>query len=76
VANCSETIAELTAYLDGELGEERLEVIKGHLEHCLSCDDRACFEEKLKELIRSRCQESMPPDLLAKIRARIATVEV
>lgn len=76
MANCSETLAQLTAYLDGELGEERLDEIKDHLERCLSCDDRACFEEKLKELVRSRCQESMPPDLLAKIRARIATVEV
>jgi mycothiol system anti-sigma-R factor len=76
MANCSETIADLTAYLDGELPESRLGELREHLDRCLSCDDRACFEEKLKALIRERCTESMPVDMLSKIRARISQVEV
>ena len=76
MANCQETLDNLTAYLDGELPADRVGELREHLDRCFSCEDRAGFEEKLKALLRDRCTEAMPTDLREKIRARIARVDV
>jgi anti-sigma factor (TIGR02949 family) len=76
LANCGEGCADalirLEAYLDGALPEDDLQGIQAHLAACYPCTDRATFEEHLRALVRERCTESAPPELVARIRAQLA----
>lgn len=71
---CSEALQELEQYLDGELPHTELATIRDHLTACYPCADRASFEEQLRALVRERCAESAPPQLLDRIRDRLDTV--
>lgn len=69
--DCSEALNELQLYLDGELPDGDLSTIRAHLAACYPCADRATFEEQLRALVRERCAEAAPPDLVDQIRARL-----
>jgi mycothiol system anti-sigma-R factor len=70
-ADCQEALAQLEAYLDGELGEDAKERISGHLAQCFPCADRASFDEQLRAMVRERCAETAPPHLLDRIRLHL-----
>lgn len=69
--DCDEALQELERYLDGELAETSLTRIAGHLADCHPCADRATFEEQLRALVRDRCAERAPAELVDRIRARL-----
>jgi mycothiol system anti-sigma-R factor len=70
--NCRQVVAELYAYLDGELQPPEGVAIEAHLLRCLPCHKRADFERDLKVFISSRCREaSAPEDLLRRIRSAL-----
>ncbi len=69
--DCSEALDDLQRYLDGELPDGDLATIRQHLAACYPCADRATFEEQLRALIRDRCAESAPPELVDQIRQRL-----
>jgi predicted anti-sigma-YlaC factor YlaD len=68
--NCFEKISE---FMDGETDERTCEKIRGHLRDSLKC--RKCFESlgKTVDLYRQSPQESLPPDVRARLRAMIET---
>ena len=71
--DCTETLLEVEAYLDGEVDTALAERIKGHLSDCSPCGDRAEFRKHLKELVQSKCTEREVPDALVdRIRQLIA----
>jgi mycothiol system anti-sigma-R factor len=65
--DCNETLRELESFLDGELTEQALATIRTHLEGCLDCYQAFDFHAELKAVIAAKCQEQMPPGLLARI---------
>lgn len=68
MANCRETIAELDAFLDGELSDEMRGHIREHLEGCTDCLSAFDFQAELKAAIRRKCSnETLPEGLLDKI---------
>jgi anti-sigma factor (TIGR02949 family) len=68
MANCSETIRELDAFLDGELSDDVREHIHAHLGECLDCLQAFDFQAELKQAIRRKCStDEMPPGLLGRI---------
>lgn len=69
--DCTEALHDLQRYLDGELPEGDLDHIREHLAACYPCADRATFEEQLRALVRERCAESAPPQLVDMIRSRL-----
>ena len=69
--NCREVLEEIYLILDGELSPERCEELKGHLERCTECFGRHETERLFKDLIRRRCGESAPPQLVTRIRFAI-----
>lgn len=73
--DCSGALHDLQLYLDGELPRGDLSTIRAHLAACYPCADRATFEEQLRALVRDRCAESAPPQLVAQIRARLDDVD-
>ena len=49
---CTETLLEVEAFLDGEVDPALATRIRGHLGDCSPCMDRAEFRKHLKELVQ------------------------
>jgi mycothiol system anti-sigma-R factor len=70
--NCRQVLAELYAFLDGELDPPEGVAIEVHLARCVPCHKRADFERDLKVFIATRCRSSgAPQELLIRIRAAL-----
>lgn len=67
-ADCAEALAELEAYLDGELPHLEVDRLSAHLADCYPCTDRLEFEEQLRAIVRRDCVESAPDGLVDRIR--------
>ncbi len=61
---CSETLAEIERFLDGEADQALRDRVGAHLADCTPCMDRADFRTHLKDLVRDRCREQEVPDAL------------
>jgi mycothiol system anti-sigma-R factor len=71
--DCTETLLEVEAFLDGEVDPALAERITNHLSDCSPCSDRTEFRKHLKELVATRCIERDVPDALRdRIRTLIA----
>lgn len=68
---CVEALERLEAYLDGELPETRITDLADHLRACNPCADRVSFEEQLRNLVRRRCVDHAPAELVDRVRARL-----
>jgi mycothiol system anti-sigma-R factor len=68
---CAEALERLEAYLDGELPDTRVADLAEHLRACYPCADRVSFEEHLRNLVRRRCVDHAPSDLVDRVRARL-----
>ncbi len=69
MADCTETIKELDAFLDGELTDHVREQIHHHLSGCVDCHQAFDFHAELKSVIQRKCaNEEMPEGLMEKIQ--------
>jgi len=69
---CTETLLEVEAYLDGEVDPALAERVTHHLSDCSPCLDRAEFRKHLKQMVRDKCTERAVPDsLVTRIRQLI-----
>ena len=74
---CEEVLAELEHYLHGELDTERSLHLAEHLAACSPCFDRAEFQRRLKDIVRSKCRSSVPPEhLVVKVRMAIRSERI
>lgn len=69
--DCDEAIRQLYDYLDGELTEERRQVIAVHLDECGWCGEAAGFEAELRVVIASRCRDRVPDALRSRVAAAL-----
>ena len=69
--DCDEAVHELYHYLDGELTEERREVIRVHLDWCGPCGGAAEFEAELRRVIANRCKDRVPDSLIRRVAEAI-----
>jgi mycothiol system anti-sigma-R factor len=69
--DCEGAVHELYTYLDGELTEERREVIRVHLDFCGPCGGAAEFEAELRRVIANRCKDRVPQSLIERVAAAI-----
>ncbi len=67
--NCEEALAEVYTYLDGELTDEKRQLIAAHLEGCNPCVEVFDFEAELRMVISTRAKTDDCPEAL---RLRIA----
>lgn len=74
--NCRETQEQLTAYLDGELADDRGSAIRGHLRSCAGCRQVAADEGALRDGLRDLPPVDPPPSLWANVQAALANEEV
>jgi mycothiol system anti-sigma-R factor len=72
---CSEVLARVYEYLDGELDDHDVAKIRQHLEECRPCLSQYDVDMALKALLRRSCScESAPEELRARIMIRITEV--
>jgi anti-sigma factor (TIGR02949 family) len=64
---CEKCEEMLQPYLDRELDEAERREAETHLKECLYCKTRYRFEEDLRRLVRSACEEPMSAELKAKL---------
>jgi mycothiol system anti-sigma-R factor len=60
-------------YLHGELASDKAAVLAEHLSECGHCLDRAEFQRKLKDIVRSKCRSDTPTHLVERIRFALRT---
>jgi len=72
---CSEVLALVYSYLDGEMEDSGYVHIREHLDECGPCLREYGLEELVKKLVHKCCgHEAVPSELRAKVLTRIATV--
>jgi mycothiol system anti-sigma-R factor len=69
---CTEILATMSAYVDGELGAEQFQVIAVHISECAPCESEEVLQRQVKALVvRAVGSSSAPATLRARIRATI-----
>ncbi len=70
--DCSEVIARVYEYLDGEMPDGDCGKIKQHLHECGPCLREYGIEDEVKKLVKRSCSDPAPEDLRAKVLAKLA----
>ncbi|GAA3758480.1 mycothiol system anti-sigma-R factor [Salinactinospora qingdaonensis] len=69
---CSEVLARVYTYIDGELDEADYALIREHLHECAPCLEEYGLEEAVKKLVAKHCGEDpVPEDLRGKVLRRL-----
>ena len=69
MADCNETLRELEAFLDNELGGGTVAAVRAHLSGCLDCLQAFDFHAELKAVVAQKCRsDEMPPGLVERIQ--------
>lgn len=70
---CTEVIASLSAYVDGEVGAEEFRMIAIHITECPPCEQEERSHRTVKALVvRAVGEAQAPTELWTRIRARLA----
>lgn len=69
---CSEVLAKVYTYIDGELEEGNCADIRRHLDECGPCLEEYGLEEAVKRLVAKHCgSDPVPDDLRSKVLNRL-----
>jgi mycothiol system anti-sigma-R factor len=72
---CSEVLARVYSYLDGEIEDPGCSQIREHLDECGPCLREYGLEEAVKRLVHKHCgHEAVPSELRTKVLSRIRAV--
>jgi mycothiol system anti-sigma-R factor len=72
---CSEVLARVYSYLDGEIEDKSFAQIREHLDECGPCLREFGLEEAVKRLVQKCCgSEPAPSGLRSKVLVRIRTI--
>ncbi|HSJ27485.1 MAG TPA: zf-HC2 domain-containing protein [Acidimicrobiia bacterium] len=71
--HCGEALEQLYAYLDQELDQESVTLIRTHIGECPPCCDAFAFEERLLVAVRTGLREEVPSAVIERIRVAIRT---
>ncbi|HEY5032498.1 MAG TPA: mycothiol system anti-sigma-R factor [Actinomycetes bacterium] len=75
--DCSEVLAAVYQFLDGEITDSRKHVIREHLDECAPCLRQFGIEQEVKALVARCCGSDRAPEALRiKIITRIQQVRV
>lgn len=74
---CAAVIAEVWALLDGECTPETRDKLRQHLEDCPGCLKHYGIEERVKQLIGTKCSgEKAPEGLRRRLRIEISRTTI
>jgi anti-sigma factor (TIGR02949 family) len=70
---CEDVFARLDDYLDRELDQEEIRLVREHLETCAACASEYKFEAGVLDGVREKLRRLAVPDgLMGRITARLA----
>lgn len=69
--NCQEVLAEVWLFLDHECDPTRRALLERHLDECQPCLAEYGLDDKLKELLATKCSEQAPDRLKDRLRTSI-----
>ncbi len=73
---CEEVVRRLDDYLDRELDESEMAVVRKHLNACEVCADGFEFEDTVLSAIRNKLQDAtLPQGLKGRVFARLRAME-
>jgi predicted anti-sigma-YlaC factor YlaD len=73
---CDDVRPKLTAYLDGELEDDRGSAVRGHLRSCEACRTASNDEAALRDGLRALPTLDAPSGMWAKIQTQLADAEI
>ena len=74
---CSEVLARVASYIDGELEGADFTQIRQHLDECGPCLREYGLEEVVKKLVHKHCgSEPVPTGLRSRVLTRIQQVRI
>lgn len=74
--SCREAVERVYEYLDGELGEERAEEVRCHVERCKRCYPMYNWERMFLDLVQDRADRGESnPELRRKVEALLEREE-
>ena len=73
--DCEHAHLRVYEYLDGELTVWKRRAIARHLHDCPPCGEAFTFEVELRQVIVSKCSETAPHELRARIAAKLGITE-
>jgi len=74
---CTQVVASLTSYIDGEVGAEEYRLIAIHMSECPPCEREEQMVRRVQALVvRATSQAAAPETLRARIRATIVEYDV
>jgi anti-sigma factor RsiW len=76
MTRCADVERLVTAYVDGELDDQRSSAVRGHLRTCAACAERVEDEARVRELAADLESVEPPRDLWSAIDARLAEAEI
>lgn len=76
MTRCADIERLVTAYVDGDLDDQRSSAVRGHLRTCAACAERAGDEARVRELAADLELVEPPRDLWSAIDARLAEAEI
>lgn len=71
---CDDLAERIERFIDGELDAHQIAQLDAHLAECLPCVGERGLRERIRGLVREGCSEVAPPELVARVRARLADV--
>jgi mycothiol system anti-sigma-R factor len=70
--DCEHVLEQIELYLDGELVDSLRIEVERHLGGCDPCSGHAAFQQRLKDVLRTKCGcHDIPPELVERLRASI-----
>ena len=73
---CSEVLAAVYLYLDGEQDAQHHDKIRIHLDECAPCLRQYGLEQAVKALVARSCAEQAPSDLRDRVLVKIQQVRI
>lgn len=67
---CSEVLAMVFLYIDGEIDEQHHVEVTAHLTECSPCEGEYAIERRVRTLVQRSCREQVAPEV---VRERIVT---
>jgi len=64
---CKEALAQLWAYIDGELPEGEARGVKSHLEACKGCHPHLDYQKAFCQFLRRHAQAPVPASLRRRV---------
>jgi anti-sigma factor RsiW len=69
---CADVLADLSAFLDGELSEARVSELRAHLSECHECDRFGATVAGVLTRLRAGPVAPLPADVRTRMRTRLA----